>query len=197
MLLPLHIPPEQSIQPFETHYKNILIFVFPKSRSEFFPFALQIAQSAKYYCENKLFNKDHFFAGFELEPNQIKTSLALLRYIGDWKGVYVLFNGIEKNIYDVLQTLSCILDSLQANETRKYCCSISNSFIKNDNSYWMHPCRIILTQQQYYKVIPNSELTVHDQVFAQAIKSGCDWCPQLDLGNLKPIDNELLLKDIK
>ncbi|MFC2997670.1 hypothetical protein ACFODO_20965 [Acinetobacter sichuanensis] len=132
-----------------------------------------------------------------MEAHQIKTALALLRYISDWKGVYILFNGIEKKSYDVLQTLRCVLDSLLVDEPKKYCCSISNNFIKNDNSYWIHPCRIVLTQQEYYKVIPNSELTIQDQIFAQAIKSGCEWCPQLNIINLKSLENNLILKDIQ
>ncbi|ENW20973.1 hypothetical protein [Acinetobacter haemolyticus] len=197
MLLPLDISPSQSIQPFDESYKDILIFVFPKSKSEFFPFALKIAKSAKFYCESHVFNKDHFFVGFELVPDQIKTALALSRYIGDWKGVYALINGMEKSIYFLNITLSCILESQLAKEPKKYCCSISNNFIKNDDSYWIHPCRIVLTQQTHFKIIPNLELTMKDQIFAQAIANGCEWCPNLNLDNLKQIDINLMLKDVK
>ncbi len=196
MILPLHIPAELSIQPFSENYKDVMIFVFPKSKSEFFPFALQIAKSAKYYCESIIFNKSHFFAGFEMKPDQIRTALALLKYVGDWKGFYVLINGCEKNTYSTHVTLACILESLLAKNPQKYCCSISNSFIKNNDSDWMHPCRIILTQQQYYKIVLNTELTIEDQVFSQAIKSGCEWCPNLNLDNLKPLEGNLILKDV-
>lgn len=197
MLLPLHISPNQSVQPFDESYKNILIFVFPKSKSEFFPFALKIAQSAKFYCESNLFNKDHFFAGFEFVPEQIKTALALSKYISSWKGVYALINGVEKNPFDLNNTLTCILESQLAKEPQKYCCSISNNFIKNDTSYWIHPCRIVLTQQTYYKIIPNQVLTMKEQIFAQAIKNGCEWCPNLNLDNLKQIEINLSLKDVQ
>lgn len=197
MLLPLHISPNQIIQPFDESYKNILIFVFPKSKSEFFPFALRIAQSAKFYCESNLFNKDHYFVGFELVSDQIKIALALSKYISSWKGVYALINGVEKNIYHLEITLSCILESQLAKEPKKYCCSISNKFIKNDDSYWIHPCRIVLTQQTFYKIIPNQELTMKDQIFAQAISNCCEWCPNLNLDNLKKIEVNPPLKDVK
>lgn len=196
MLLPIHIPSDQSVQPFDENFQNILILVFPKSKSEFFPFALQIAQTAKFYCSSELFKKDHYFAGFELEPNQIKSALALLKYIGSWKGVYVLVNGFEKSAYSAYETLTCIMDSLLVKEPKKYCCSISNSFIKGGDAYWIHPCRIVLTQQQYYKVIPSVDLSIKDQIFAKAIKCGCEWCPNLNLNNLKPLENDLVLKDV-
>lgn len=197
MLLPLHIPDSQSIQPFCDDFKNILIFVFPRSKSEFFPFALQIAKSAKFYCESIIFKKEHFFAGFEFETNQIKSALALSKYISGWKGTYILINGMNKSSYYTDITLSCILESKLAKEPKRYCCSISNNFILNDDSYWIHPCRIVLTQQQHFKAVQNNEISIEDQIFSLAIKNGCEWCPNLNLNNLKKIDPNFQIKDIK
>jgi hypothetical protein len=196
MLLPLHIPASQSIQPFSDEYRNVLIFVFPKSKSEFANLAIQIAQSAKFYCESNIFNKIHYFAGFELTFNQAQSAFALLRYVGGWKGTHILINGIEKEVYSVEMTLSCILKSQLVEDSNKYCCSISNTFIQGDDTYWMHPCRIVLTQQHYYKIIPNNHLSIKDQLFTQAITSGCEWCPKLKLDNLKPVQITVTNKDI-
>jgi len=195
-LLPHQVPKNQDLQPFDPSFKGLIIFAFPKSSSKYFDSALEIAKYAKYYCENIMLGQKYFFCGFDYSPLQVQSAMALHNYTSGWKGVHLFINNILREQYWVQNTLECYLKSLMTREPKYYCCSISNKFIYNDSRNWIHPCRLVLLQQTYYKLTINNEIPLKDQIFAQAIRDKCEWCPSLNLDNLKPINHENSIKDI-
>jgi len=178
----LMIPLDQQIQPYHPDFKEIIVVIFPKSKSQYLQNAIDIAKQASLYCENTLSGTPYHFCGFKLTREQIQYCIPLIQMVSSWKGSYMFINNRLVSSYSLMNTLTCFYESHYSPSIRAYCCPTVDKLVLGDDSTWIHPCKIVCTQQQYInKMNIKSPIPLKDQVIAKAAELGCDWCP-----NFKP-----------
>lgn len=190
---------------------GFLVCVFANSKSQNIAAALNIAQQAWQYSSISIGDNIFHIANFEKTAHQISLSIALYSLIHNWKGSQFFINGtpITDNgrMYAVL---GCYSESLRCADYKAHCHIIVKNLVINSEKQkkqtgffislfsnqtesdsdsencWMHPCR-------YFGQGWGSQLdfrhpsSIEDQLQAQAIRNGCDWCPSFNASELKKL----------
>lgn len=181
----------------------LVIVLFVKSRSEAFPWALEVASRAPLFVERDLETLKIFVAGFVPTFDGANQAMDLIHYARGWKGTHFyaqgrMIIGEMPQAFSLEAVLKCFADSCAARDSRAHCFRlIDNPFeplapyrdFEHVAPYFRHfevgavdgtyvfPCKHML---QWFRVQRDHPASVHDQIQAEGVDKMCDVCPRFD-----------------
>lgn len=150
---------------------------------------------------------------------QSSRAMSLLRFVTEWSGTQLFASG--KLINSPYIVLECYQQSLSCDDWRSFCISvvsdIANDEVKNksleikirilredakpdivepEKKYYF-PCKLIDSYNQRASLSLLHPSSLQDQIQSIAVQRKCDWCPNFDKKNFRPISIEDFLNSRK
>lgn len=181
----------------------LLLVLFPRSRSEAFKWAIEIARNADLFAEEDLETMNIHVAGFVATKAGAEKALDLIHYVRGWKGSHFYAQGrmaigtMQRGM-DLQAVIDCFASSWGVKDVRAYCYrTIDDPFsplspTQNYTPIHMHfrhtepaskvgtytfPCRHML---QWFRAQKHHPSSIEDQIQAEGVEKFCDACPRFD-----------------
>ncbi|WP_407058828.1 hypothetical protein ACJBUE_12650 [Ralstonia syzygii subsp. celebesensis] len=167
---------------------------FATSTSLLFPAALEIAAQAAEFTEEPVGKIKRYRAVFGRTPEQAELAVALLQHLDNIKGVLVHAGGrLGVNQDAVIATLGCFIASEAGGGIEAYCHRLVDApparreteqpieIVPLDDRpppQVTYPCTKLLATG--FMPQPERQVTAADQIQAEAVRIGCDWCPNFN-----------------
>lgn len=204
------------IDPFGASLRYMLVLVFPKSTSKYFPLVLNIAEGAERYAVADISGKPTYFVCFGANQADAGRAVAILDYVRTWKGVQIFSRGkLLQNSYHVAQVINCYLESQSCRDYQAHCHSVIDDPYSEDLEHqglslsirlvdkptlkqevevdrYLFPCNFLKSRFRFQKDHPSSSA---DQIQASAVKNGCDWCPNFEPDKWEKVGTRTILKE--
>lgn len=160
--------------------------LFPASSSPSLPCALAVARGAWRFSVGSTGRRDAYLAEYTADASQASLAVALLAYVGRWRGVQVFVGGRPVGrawgaVENVERVLRCYTGALAAGPAARvaYCsgrveCGCGKCAFCRQNIYL--PCRHVLRVYPV-PVDPGNKAPAAYQFRARAVDAGCEWCP--------------------
>lgn len=200
----------------EASIGHLLGVSFAKSSSPSYPLAVAVASEAANYEAAVIGGKPAHFAVFAKSRIEAGRARTLLHYVAGWKGVQIFAGGrLVQQVYQANQVLDCYLEACGSTDWQAHCFSvIDDPLVDLPDSCGLYltislekpkpkqaievdrytfPCTLIRGELRVAKEHPAS---IHDQIQAEAVRSGCDWCPRFDAGNYRKVGSRTILTDL-
>jgi hypothetical protein len=179
----------------------LVAIAFNKSTSPSYQVVVGLARAAADYREFILGTKVVHFAAFARSRADAARARALLSYVGGWKGVQVFAGGrLVQEFWSTLKVLDCYLTASGCDDWRAHCYEVMDDPATKEPQIhgvalaisivttpiykkqievdqYVFPCRQIFPQ---FRFEPNHPASPQAQIQAEAVRSGCDWCPNFD-----------------
>ncbi|CAH0447274.1 hypothetical protein LMG10661_03340 [Ralstonia syzygii subsp. syzygii] len=165
---------------------------FTTSPSHLFPVALEIATQADKFTEEPVGKIKRYRAEFGSTPEQAELAVTLLQHLDNLKGVLVRAGGRLVVDHDaVIATLGCFISAQAGGGVERYCHKTIE--IADPEAEHRNMLEVGFVAPPRYKVSCAKLLqlgfmpdprggSVDEQVQAEAVRSGCDWCPNFTAG---------------
>lgn len=181
----------------------LVLVLFVRSRSDAFPWALDVARSAPLFVERDLESLKIYVTGFMRTFEGATQAMDLIHYVRGWKGTHFyargrMIIGEMQQAFHLESVLKCFADSCAARDYRAHCFRlIDNPFeplapyrsFDHIGPYFRHfeakavdgtyvfPCRHML---QWFRAQKDHPSTVADQIQAEGVEKYCDVCPRFE-----------------
>lgn len=191
----------ESLSRLSRDYLVIVLFV--KSRSDAFPWALEIASGAQLFAERDLDSMKLFVAGFVPTFDGATQAMDLIHYVRGWKGTHFyargrMIIGQMEQAFMMEAVLKCFADSCAVRDYRAHCFRlIDDPFAplapyrslehiapqfrlfeaKADDGTYVFPCRLML---QWFRAQRDHPASIQDQIQAEGVDRLCDVCPRFE-----------------
>lgn len=196
--------PAPILDPISESRTQLISIVFLKSSSRSYPYAVSLARNADKYLENGTDGYPVHYAVFGRDKEGASLALTLLGLIEGWQGVQVYTQGVlQPNVKVVTLVLNCYLKALQTYDTAAYChVAIENPMrgsigdcmtieqvldvsgrMQGEYHTYLSPCRFL----SHMILRPGHSASIDDQIQAQAVSSGCHFCPLFDIKAFRKI----------
>lgn len=199
---------------------HLIAISFPKTTSNIYPLAVNIAHGAAFY--NEIFlgkNKKlvHLVA-FDRTREDAGRACALIRYVSGWKGTQCFSGGkLIYNFWSITQVLECFLEASACNDWTAHCyLVIDDPYIKkpeyhgigitldlSDKPYipkeaikidrYIFPCKLVYG---HFKFQLDHPAKLKDQIQSKAVIENCNWCPFFNSSNYKKIGTKIIYRDV-
>jgi hypothetical protein len=191
---------------------------FPKSSSNVYRLAVNIAQGAHLYQEIVIEKKLVHLVAFEKNKRDTARALALIQHVAGWKGVQFFIDGkVALNTYNISGVLQCYMEACSCNDWRAHCLQTVDDYkASTSNSVAPAMIRIAITAEKpikekikidrytfpcsflknYFRYQNDHPSTPENQIQASAVSRGCDWCPNFDASNYKKIGDRDEIRDV-
>ncbi len=185
----------------------LTLVTFVKSTSRAYDRAVDLAGRASEYDESKSNKEVLHIAAFEKTHAQAALALSLIDLVGRWQATQVYAGGShvqQANL--VVEVLRCFLQSAANEDYRAHCHviiddptrSVSRGFVGRLSylapqqvvqpppkiARYVFPCRFI---SSYFRFVPDHPSGVEDQIRSEAIRKGCDWCPNFSVREYRKV----------
>lgn len=197
--------------------KDFLVMVmFPRIRSPYFPMAASIASGASSFQEIFDVGGSFLIAGFKDDQADLGRAVALLDHVSLLSIAQIFFRGelvvTSNKINTTRETLRCYLESKKSSDWRAHCFEVVDkpkgmigsamSFqinvvdSANDaealereamKGYMISPCRLAWRGRRINAQHPS---TIEEQLYASAVIQGCADCPNFDVKNYTPTEKK-------
>jgi hypothetical protein len=181
----------------------LLLALFPRSRSEAFKWAIEIARNADLFAEEDLETMNVYAAGFVATKAGAEKAIDLMHYIRGWKGAHFyaqgrMVIGEMPQAFHLEGVLKCFADSCSVRDYRAHCFRLIDdpceplaphqSFehvapffrhfeAKAASGTYVFPCRYML---QWFRAQRGHPASVIDQIQAEGVEKFCDACPRFE-----------------
>ncbi|WP_241591351.1 hypothetical protein [Rosenbergiella epipactidis] len=158
-----------------------LIVIFPKNTSTQYSISVTISKLSKHYREGLIEGKLFHIAGFQQTNEDLSLAAGILKMVAGIKGAYAFLRGnLETELTPISNVLTCLKTSSFADNKAAYC-QLPNAL----GVSILLPCRVI--SGFAYVLNKESIHSLKDQVQALSVSKGCDWCPNFNIENTKPL----------
>lgn len=191
------LPNDTPIYPLAPRYLQKLIIYLPKSTSKNFPLALQLMKKAEIFSEITIEKSMFYGAVFSIEPQQLTIVNSILDLAMYWKGFNVFYNGeIVNNKMGFWTTLQCLITATKCRDYRSHCHVVQQLYIEEPNGLfgifskstideYIIPCKQLPFSS--YTINKKHPSSIADQLQALSLSYGCDWCPYLNLADVRKL----------
>lgn len=181
----------------------LVLVLFLRSRSEAFPWAMELAQRAPLFAERDLETLRIHVAGFAATFEGATQAMDLIHYVRGWRGTHFyargrMVIGEMEPAFHLEAVLKCFADSCAARDYRAHCFrTIDDPFnplspygtfdhiapnfrhyeIASEKGSFVFPCRHML---QWFRPQRGHPASVPDQIQAEGVARYCDVCPRFD-----------------
>jgi hypothetical protein len=199
--------------------EQLVAISFPKSSSQVYPLAVNIAKGAAYYDELIIDKKIVHLVVFSKTREDAGRAIALINYIKDWKATQIFAGGkLIRNSWKTVEIIECFLEACACKDWTAHCHYIvDNPFIEknedegrlsfsvdfqegvrppkiaNEIDRYIFPCEFLWRSFDFQ---PDHPAKPQDQIQAAAVKVGCDWCPNFNPSVFKKIGKRKEPKDL-
>lgn len=207
----LPIPLDSPDHPLAISANQLIVIVFAHSKSINLKSALNIAEQAAHLNQIDADGTVFYMAAFSRTARQAGLAIAILSLVSGWKGSHVFVGGrASHDMYKTQSVLDCFQKSMYCKDHAAHCHTVITE--KSDQEYkprktglfaslfgdkpepdnqpkpikWIHPCRMAAS---YYSssLDPDHPSSFEDQLQAQVVRNECDWCPNLNIDNLRKL----------
>lgn len=195
----------ESLSRLSRDYLVIVLFV--KSRSDAFPWALEVAARAQLFAERDLDPMKLFVAGFLPTFDGAAQAMDLIHYVRGWKGTHFyaqgrMIIGEMEPAFMMEAVLKCFADSCASRDYRAHCFRTiddprdpaSVRLLDDVAPYFRHieakeggsifPCKHML---QWFRAQQNHPSTIINQIQAEGVEKLCDICPRFNPNDFRKI----------
>ena len=192
------------VDPVEDSLTHLLAISFGKSSSPSYPLAVNVAQGATKYAELEIAGKPVHFVAFARTREDAARARTILDYVSGWKTTQIFAGGkLIQDRWSVVQVLNCYLEASACNDRTAHCHRvIDDPYLKGGElggrglslkiqvsldpeplkkevriDRYIFPCSFLQNRFRFQVDHPASP---QDQIQAEAVKVGCDWCPYFD-----------------
>lgn len=181
----------------------LVLVLFVKSRSDAFPWALDVASRAPLFARRDLETLKIYVAGFVPTFDGTMQAMDLIHYVRGWKGTHFyaqgrMIIGEMEQAFHLESVLKCFADSCAARDYRAHCFRlIDDPFdplapyrnfdhiapyfrhfeAKSVDGTYVFPCRHML---QWFRAQKDHPASIQDQIQAQGVDKMCDVCPRFE-----------------
>lgn len=181
----------------------LVLVLFMKSRSETFPWAMEVAAKAPLFAARDLETLKIYLAGFVPTFEGATQALNLVHYARGWKGTHFyaqgrMIIGEMEQAFNLESVLRCFADSCAARDYRAHCFRLIDDpcdplapyrTFGNMGPYFRHfeakadvgtyvfPCRHML---QWFRAQRDHPASIQDQIQAEGVSKMCDVCPRFE-----------------
>jgi hypothetical protein len=205
-----------AVDPFVLSSECLLVVAFAKSNSKNYAFAMTIAEGAAGFTTALFGGAPMHVAAFARSQADVGRALALLSYVGGWKGTLVFAQGrLVQNRYQVVQVLNCFHAACACTDPQAHCaCVMDDPFIERPTSMglsmtitlvtnpvpqkevlldrYVFPCNLLKRQFRFEMGHPSSP---QNQIEAAAIARGTTICPYFDASGFRMTTPRTVLVD--
>lgn len=180
---------------------HLVLVLFLRSRSDAFPWALDVARKAPLFAERDLEALRIHVAGFPATFDGANQAMDLIHYVRGWRGTHFYAQGrmVIGDIEPAFQleaVLKCFADSCAARDYRAHCFRLIDDPFSPLAPYrafgqvapkftyfepaavegtYVFPCRHML---QWFRPQQNHPASIPDQIQAEGVARYCDVCPR-------------------
>lgn len=173
----------ESLERFPRDY--FITITFPQSRSRSYLAAITAAQCADGYREIQYGKRLQHYAAFGRTAAQVLAAYSLHSQIWNLRHVRYFVAGKRlETVSNVHQVLHCYRQALLCTDPHAHCHSVTAGVFDNDpDRRCIFPCALL---RMYGPTLSTEHsASLPDQVQAQAVRVGCDWCPAFDASQLR------------
>ncbi len=192
----------RSVDPIADSLGHLLVVSFPKSTSQLYPLAANIAEGATKHTTIEVDRKPVHLAAFGRSRDETARALALLRYVSGWKGTQIYAGGrLARSPQRAGEVLDCYLEASSCNDRTAHCHTVIDDPYNTEVDAepggfairlsaghdpprqrvevdrYLFPCSFAKSGFRFQTDHPASP---QDQIQAGAVRRGCEWCPFFD-----------------
>jgi hypothetical protein len=192
----------------------LVLVLFLRSRSEAFPWAMEVARRAPLFAERDLETLKIHVAGFAATFEGATQAMDLIHYVRGWRGTHFYAHGRMvigemEPAFEIEAVLKCFADSCAARDHRAHCFRMVDDPFNplapyrtfdhiaphfrhyeaaSEKGAFVFPCRHML---QWFRPQRGHPASMPDQFQAEGVARHCDVCPRFnpdDFGAIKEED---------
>lgn len=195
---------------------HLVVIVFSQSSSSVYQIAVSIASGSFLYDEIKIGNRTLHCSVFAKTREDAARARALLQHIYGWKGVQIYAGGkLIQNGWSVSEILNCYLEASGCSDWRAHCQEVMDDPTVQPPGFsytirlavgekpplkgaisidrYLFPCAYLRSR---FKFQPDHPSKPEDLIEAEAVKAGCDWCPNFNQSNYKKVGTRKVEYDV-
>lgn len=142
---------------------------FFKTTSSGYSTAVAVARRADRYAEQLVSGKLFHVASFGVTQPQLSFAIFVIETMRR-SSVFQVFAGgkLVQDPWRVTEVIECVLSAGNNADPRAHCVVES-----------LFPCRLLY--QRGFRPVPSHPSPIGAQIYAAAVREGCDWCPHLGI----------------